>query len=459
MIINKYRLSKGLEIPLSFSQQRIWFLQNLYDDNVMYNVGKCYRINGHHDMDAMQATLNMLAVRHEPLRSRLQIAKDGYPFQVVEKEPRMNIEYTDLRNNFRDDIRALASQIMQEAVVRPFNLCTENMLRVVSVKLSESESMLVFVMHHIISDYFSRRLFNVEFTALYAAIKKGDKLSLPPLKFQYSDFAKEQERLLTGGNIAIRQKYWRDFFSNMKLPFSTVCNGKTDNEPPSYESAWQLLPPDTVQECKIIADSQKSTLFTVVLTAIALLVSHLYRDSKVMLCIANANRQIPGTEQLVGCFFTNVIIALNIRPEQKIAELIHQVRETFLHARKNQDMPFEMFAEDLNMECTKQRKPPYRVYISYRNSADIEISLPNADLEPLDFSTGRNTHEDIVFNFWEKMSEAGLCLDVGWLCRTDVFDTPTIKKVLMMLEALLKHIVKDVQADVRSLQDVLAGLD
>lgn len=454
MLINKYRLSSGKEIPLSFSQKRIWLLQNLYNDNVMYNVQSCYRINGVLNMEALRMTLHTLALRHEPLRYRLQIAQDGYPFQIMEKEPQINIEYTDLRNAPRDDIRGLAGNIIQEAVVRPFNLCNEKMLRVVSVKLSDDESMLMYVIHHIISDYTSRRILHAELTSLYAAMVTGKTLALPPLKFQYSDFAKEQERLLTKENIANRYQYWRNFFdgySNLEPAMNAPSQQITNSGAPSYDFVQQLIPSGTIRECKIIAENHKSTLFTIVLTAIALLVSYLYRDSKVMLCIANANRQIPGAEQLVGCFFTNIILSLNIRPDQKLFELIREVREMFLNSRQHQDMPFEMFAEDLALECTSQRKPPYRVYISYRKSANIEINLPHAKLEPLDFSTGRNTHEDIVFNFWEKLLEGELCLDIEWLWRTDLFDQQTIKKASTRLEILFNEIKKDIHADVKSL--------
>ena len=463
MLINKYRLSSGREIPLSFPQRRIWFLQNLYNDNVMYNVGRCYRINGLLDMEALRIAMHTLTVRHEPLRSRLQIAQDGYPFQIMEKEPQVNIEYTDLRSTSRDNIRGLAEQIIQEAVERPFNLCDEKMLRVVSIRLSESESMLIFVMHHIITDYFSRRPFNADFTSVYTAKIMGHKLSLPPLKFQYSDFAKEQELLLTKENIANKRQYWRDFFagySNLELATGTPSQYLINDGPPSYDFASQIILSETIRECKMIAESRKCTLFTIYLTAIALLVNYLYRDSKVMLCTANANRRLPGAEQVIGCFFTNIIIFLDIRPERKLSELLQDVREKFLHARQHQDMPFEMFAEDLALECTRQRKPPYRIYISYHNSAnDVELSLPNAQLERVAFSTGRNTHEDIVFDFWEKLSEGKLCLDIQWLWRTDLFDKKTIKKASSMLEILFGEITRDFDINVQSLHASLARLD
>jgi hypothetical protein len=462
MIIRKHRLSKDGEIPLSFSQQRIWFLQHLYNDHVMYNVGRCYRIRGLLDTDVLGTALCALADRHEPLRSKIQIARDGYPFQIIARQSHVHIEYTDLRNHPDDDRLRPACQIMQEALIRPFDLCNENMLRVVSVRLRDEESMLMFVIHHIISDYVSRRIFNAELTDLYAAILKGHSWAFPPLQFQYSGFAKEEERLLTRENIARKHQYWRDFFHGHSYPETSsgaTPQQNTNDRTPSYESLQQIIPPDTISKCKIIAKQEKSTLFTIVLAAIALLVSYLYRSPRVMLCIANANRQIPGAEQLIGCFFTNVMISLDIQLDLKVCDMLGEMRSAFLNARKHQDMPFEMFAEDLNLECTARRQPPYKVYISYRKDADIDIILPDADLERFDVATGKNTHEDLVFNFWERSSDGERVLDVEWLWRTDAFDKAAIKQASKHLEALLKNIGNNDQAYVRNLQDAVAGIE
>lgn len=462
VIIHKHRLSEGREIPLSFPQQRIWFLQNLYNDHVMYNVGRCYRVKGRLDMATLRSALCTLALRHEPLRSKLQIARDGYPFQMLEINPQIDMEYTDLRNHHDDDLSGTAGQMMQEALVRPFNLCRDNMLRVALVRLSDDESMLIFVMHHIISDYVSRRIFNAELTALYAAMVEGKTWALPPLKFQYSEYAKQQEKLLAGENIASRRQYWRDFFhgnSTMETPSGAMPQQSTNDGTPSYESLPQIIAPDTIRQCKIIADQEKSTLFTIVLTAITLLVSHLYRKPRVVLCIANANRQMPGAEQLIGCFFTNIIISLNIRPNLKIDEMLREIRSRFLNARQHQDMPFEMFAEDLNMECTTRREPPYKVYISYRKAADIDISMPDADLERFDVATGKNTREDLVFNFWERLADGQWILDVEWLWRTDVFEKKTIQHASTQLEDLLKIIGNNVQTTVLNLRKAVTNLE
>jgi len=432
MPINNNEKSDSVQkCPLSFSQYRVWILQNLYNDDVMYNTSRCFRIEGPLDMGALQKTVDTLVARHEALRARLQIARDGSPFQIMEKEPDLKIEQTDLRNTSEKDIRRLAEQTLQEAVARPFKIYDELMLRIALVRLKETENILLFVKHHLITDYSSWRLFLEEFTTIYTATIKGHSVPLPALKFQYSDFAKAQSLLCTKENLEKKRIYWRNFFdlgSNPEPATETAFPQKTNNKTPCYSSVRQFIPSHIVSECKIIAESRKSTLFEVVLTAIAVLGSYLYNNPKVVLCSANASRQQPGTEHLIGCFFTNVIIALNIRPKQKFTDLIGEVKDNFGRARQQQDMPFEMFTEDLKMECTRRRIPPYRIYVSYRKSAhDKKFNLPETQSEQIDISTGRNTREDIVFNIWERLSEEKLSLELEWLWRTDTFDREMIK--------------------------------
>jgi hypothetical protein len=448
-------------IPLSLPQRRIWFLQHLYDDDVMYNTNRCFRIQGPIDMEALRVTLQTLALRHEPLRTRFQIDQDGSPFQVVEKEPRIDIEETDLSDmqECNGDIRS--GLIVREAVLRPFNLFVGPMLRVVLVRLHKRDAILLFVQHHIITDDRAWRIFLSEFMSVYTAIIMKHQFSLSPLTCHYSDFVKVQALLLTEDNVTRRLKYWRELFSGymqLDLRSDEISESLINTPPPSYASLRQSISSDRVRDCKALAQSQNCTLFIVVLTAIALLVRFLYCNNQVLLCLASANRQSPGAEKVIGCFFTNIIVSLNIRSDQKLAELLQDVKATFSTARRYQDMPFEMFAEDLGLVCTRQRKPPYRVYISYRQSADDEeFSLPDTRITKIEAKTGRNTHEDIVFNFWEKKSNGGMCLDLEWLCRTDLFSREAIKGMSTMLEVLFYRLPRDMSADVQSLLDDLAA--
>lgn len=452
MAKNKHCLIKAEKIPLSFSQKRIWFLQNLYHDNVMYNVAKCFKINGPLDREALQKTLQTLAFRHESLRTRLKMTREGEIFQFFDQELQNNIEYIDLRNLSPSDIEMQSKQLLQNSVSKPFDIYHEQMLRVLWLRLAEELSILLFVKYHLITDYSSWRLFLKEFEEIYTAITTHRAICLPPLKITYGDFAKKEQHLIQNDHLERMHRYWKNFFEEHVVEewIPDAASQKSGIiKTPSYESARQSMPPEMFTKCKITAQNQKCTVFIVVLTSIALFVSYLYRTSKVLLCFANANRKLPGTEHLIGCFFTNTIISINVPPERKIFELIDDVRKAVITAWQHQEIPFEIFAEKLGLECTKEQKPPYRIYISYRKSLnDREFNLPGAEVSPLDVSTGKNTHEDIVFNFWEKQSENQTILDVEWQWRTDLFDKKTIERSFAMWNALLNEIAKEINVDV-----------
>lgn len=443
--------------PLSFSQQRIWILQNLYKDDVMYNTLRCYKIKGPLNKNALLNTVNALALRHEVLRIRLQLSPDGSPFQIVENNPRINIEQRDLRQLSGGNIQHIAEQIIQNVITSPFDIYNEPLLRIILVQLGEEESILLFVKHHLISDYVSWQLFLTEFTTIYTAIITGNKLSLPALPWEYSDFAITESLLLTREFMESKKIYWYNFFADFidsKAESDRRMQKIKNGETPFYESFQQLIPSDTIGECREVAENHQSTLFIVILTVISLLISYLYRNSKVMLCIANANRKYPEANKVMGCFFMNVIVTLNVQREQKIADLISEVKDIFLKSRKNQNVPFEFFVSEFAFECTRQRRPPYKIYISYRPFTNyVEFKLPHVDLETLHFSTGKNTHEDIIFSFWEKMSGDKRYLDLELLYRSDVFDRKTIEKVSSMMKNLMDGMKKNVNIDVQSLHN------
>jgi hypothetical protein len=456
---DKHLASKEENVPLSLSQKRIWLLQNFYHDHVMYNVARCFNINGPLNGETLQETLQTLARRHEPLRSKLMQTPDGKIFQIFDKELQSKIECIDLQNLSPSETDVHAKQLIQDAVSRPFDIYREQMFRILWLKLGEKQSVLLFVKHHLITDYFSWNLFLKEFEEIYTAITNHRDICLPPLIFTYSDFAKKQQDLLQNDHLTRMHKYWKNFFEEHAPELLTDSASKQSEmtDIPSYESAREIIPPEIVTQCKTIAQQQKCTLFIVVLTSIALLASYVYRTSNVLLCFANANRRLHGTEHLVGCFFTNTIISVNLPPKRKIFELIDDVRKAVITSWQHQEIPFEIFAEDLALACTKEQRPPYRIYISYRKTPDdSEFNLPGTEVRPIDVSTGRNTHEDIVFNFWGKQSASETIVDVEWLWRTDLFDKNFIQKPFAMWNALLNEIHRGIDLDVENLKQKAA---
>ncbi|MBM3861993.1 MAG: hypothetical protein FJ395_20405 [Verrucomicrobia bacterium] len=427
--IAAYRAHIGQRIPLSFAQYRIGYLQQLYRDDVMYNVARAFRIHGPLDTEAVRRALRVVAERHEPLRSRIALDDDGLPFQQIENEPQIDFECVDLTGSPPSDTDAM----VRECVVKPFELFGGSLHRTRCFRLGASEWILLFVQHHIITDYLSWRLFLSEFSAAYASGVTGAALSLPPVPLRYSEFAKRQWQELPEDWITQAHAFWRRFFAR-------EVGAATEAEQPApvtYGKHSQQFSPSVIRACKSVATGQATTLFTLVLSAVSILAGKLYRDREVMVCFATGNRKHANLMPLIGCFFTNIILRLDVSQDRDLAALLCRAKDQFARARQEQRLPFEMFADDLSLEATRHRRPPYRIYISYRNLAtNTEFSLADLNVEPIQVSTGRNTQEDIVFNFFERTVEGELFLDLEWLWRLDRFDPQTIKEASGFLESL-----------------------
>ena len=443
------------EIPLTFSQQRIWILQTLYNDDVMYNNPRCFIVKGILDADAFFESLRVLIERHDALRFRLRIAKGRAPVQVIDRNPIIDIEQADLSHDLGSDKRERAWKIVRSAVVRPFCLDGGPMMRVLLVTLSRDEAIVLIVKHHLIIDNWAWGVFQNELMIVYSAKLHGREPSLPPLPRSYSDYARRQALSVTKEVLAGRREYWRDFFRDALVSETKAgpIPAKADHEDKlSYGVYVQNVPAQITEPCRVLAGRLQNTLFSIFLTGFSLLVSHLYRRSKTLLCVANANRREPGVDKIVGCFFTNVIFSVNVPAACKLSDLADNIRKDFIQARKAQEIPFEIFAEELALECTQKYKPPYPIYISYRPAGhDASFHLDQTQIETVKIPTGRYTHEDIALNIWESKSAEGLSWEIHWLWRKDLFDEQYIIKASAVLEALFCEIVKDDKAEALSL--------
>jgi len=429
--IAAYRARIGERIPLSFSQYRVWQLQQLYRDNVMYNLPRAFHVRGPLDPEAVRAALLALALRHEPLRTRIASDPDGFPFQRIEREPVLDFGSVDLTGQ----APAVADRLLKEAVVAPFDL-GRGTLRGRCLRLGPDDWRLLFVVHHIAADDGSWRPLLSDFTALYTAAVAGRAASLAPLPLAYSTLARSEWQSLTEDRMAQALAYWREFFA--ADPGSEA--GPVDGEHGSvhYQTLPQSIAAATVAGCKAAASRQGGSLFTLVLAAIAKLVGQLYSEPRPLVCLATGNRQTAEVQPLVGCFFTNLIVRLEGGPERDLAALLGRARAAIARAREAQHLAFELFARDLDLAATGQRRPPYRVYVSYRNSDMVtELALPGAHVEPVRVGTGRNTREDLVFDLWERGPQAEAGLDLDWLWREDRFVPQTIEDAASRLRSLL----------------------
>ncbi|MBN2575667.1 MAG: hypothetical protein JXP73_13965 [Deltaproteobacteria bacterium] len=446
--IAAYRARLGQRVPLSFGQYRLWYLQQLYRDDVMYNLPHCFRVDGPLDLDVLRRALCLLTERHEPLRTRVLATAQGVPFQHVEQEPRVDFESADM-NQPTEQATAAVDRLVQAVALTPFELHRAPLLRTRCYRVGADAWILLFVQHHISTDHFSWAPFFAELGAAYTAMQAGAAPALPPLPLRYGDFSIRQWRELPEGKIEQAQAYWRHFFPP---DVSALRRAGPDPDassaaPVRYGLHGQSFSSAVVGPCQKAATGQGRTLFAVVLTAIVLLVHKLYGDPRVLVCFATANRRSPEVKPLIGCFFTNIILQLDAGAHDDLAIMLRHVGDEMARTWQLQTLPFELFAGDLGLAATAQRRPPYSVYVSYRNAPmNTELRLPGVRILPIEVGTGRNTREDIVFDFWEGDSQGRPSLDLKWHYRTDRFTSRAVAEASSYLDSLLHRFGTDVVA-------------
>jgi len=213
-------------IPLSFAQQRLWFLDQLEPNSPLYNIPMAMRLSGALNVEALQESLNAIVARHEALRTTF-VAVDGNPVQVIGESSTMDFRVTDLSHQPASERESELQSLLKEQVRRSFNLSADLMLRASLVRLGDEEHLLLLVMHHIASDGWSRGVLFREITALYQAFFTGESSPLPDLSVQYADYAVWQRHWLQGENLARQLSYWKKQLSGsplLELP-------QTDHDP------------------------------------------------------------------------------------------------------------------------------------------------------------------------------------------------------------------------------------
>ncbi|HET6315092.1 MAG TPA: amino acid adenylation domain-containing protein, partial [Chloroflexota bacterium] len=423
-------------LPLSYAQQRLWFLDRLEGTSAEYNVPQALRLKGPLDIEALERTINTIVARHESLRTCFAEI-DGEPMQVIAPTLRVLVPVDDLRG-----LSAAAQAETLRAALRrdgrePFDLKRGPVLRLRLLKLGEHEHVLLRTMHHIVSDGWSQGIFNREFMLLYDAYREGRDNPLTPLAVQYADFALWQRSWLEGEDLARGLAYWTaqlaEIPERLALP--------TDRPRPAQQTfeadACQVtLPPAQVEALKRVSREHQATLYMTLLTAFAVLLARYSGQDDIVVGSPIANRQDAQLEELIGFFVNSLVMRVRPRPAMSFRELLTDVRRTALEAYQHQDVPFERIVEAL--------APPRR--LNTTPIFQVSFALQNAPWEPPQMQALEVEHVagdelrvrfDLEVHAWERDGHLG----VSWLYNRDLFDRWRMEQMaghyLRVLEALL----------------------
>jgi amino acid adenylation domain-containing protein/FkbH-like protein len=426
------------EAPLSFAQERLWFLDQLEPNHPWFNSPFAIRMKGDVRVDALEGALNEIVRRHEGLRTTFR-AKNYHPVQVIAPELRVEIPTVDVSQIPFEEQEAVARRMAIESSQRTFNLETGPVFRANLLRLADQDHILLLNFHHIVIDGWSLWPFMRELGTLYEAFIEGRQSPLPELPIQYADYAVWQREWLRGDVLAKSLSYWKKQLDGaprtLELP--------TDHVRPqilSYYGATEKMvcPSGLSDQLNALSRREGATLFMTLLAAFQVLLSRYTGQEDVVVGSAIANRTRMETENLIGFFVNPLVMRTDVSGNPSFRELLRRVRITALEAYANQDLPFEKLVEALQPERDLSQTPLFQVCFVLQNAPRGTLTLPALELSAIEVHNG-TTKYDLLLLVSEKPE--GLTCTVEY--STDLFEAASVQRLLGHYRVLLESIVEN----------------
>ena len=419
-------------LPLSFAQQRLWFIDQLEPGGSVYNFPAAVRLKGPLNVVALKQSLDEIVKRHEVLRTTIAIV-DGRPVQVVAPFLTLALPIVDLRDLPETEREAKVQRLATNEAQRPFDLAEGPLVRATVLRLSEDEHVGLLTMHHIVSDGWSTGILIREMAVLYDAFSSDRLASLPELPIQYADFAHWQRDWLQGEVLETQLTYWKQ----QLLGAPPLLELPADHPRPAVQTFhgahYSILLARTVgDELKALSRQESVTLFMTLLAAFQVLLHGYTNKDDLVIGTPIANRNRLETERLIGFFVNTLALRTDLSGNPSFRELLHRVREVCLGAYAHQDLPFERLVEELRLSRDLSRNPLFQVMFVLQNAAPQAVELPGLSLSPVEVDT-RTTHFDLTLHIAD--TTQGL---VGTLAyNTDLFEAATVTRMLGHFQTLV----------------------
>lgn len=458
--------------PASFAQQRLWFIDQLIPGNAFYNVPTALRLTGVLNLTALEQTFNEIVRRHEVLRTRFGML-EGQLIQAIPAQSGAStstftipLALIDLRELPAKERELQAKRLITEESQRPFNLATGPLLRLLLLKLEETEHILLLNLHHIVSDDWSIGVLIRELSVIYTALQGQQPSPLQELPLQYADFAHWQREWLQGGRttdespLQTQLAYWRQQLDG--IPVLNLPSDRPKPTLPSYQGATKFLElsPSLSDALEKLSQQQGVTLFMTLLAAFQTLLYRYTQQEDIAVGSPIANRNRSEIEGLIGFFVNTLVLRTDLSGNPSFLELLGRVREVTLGAYAHQDLPFEKLVEELQPERNLSRHPLFQVMFALQNAPMEALELPGLTLSSLniDFKT---TRFDLEFLLWKGSDGFRSLWGERWqysegmrgvvVYNTDLFDEATIARMLEHFKTLLEGIVANPQAKIADL--------
>jgi amino acid adenylation domain-containing protein/non-ribosomal peptide synthase protein (TIGR01720 family) len=438
------KVSRDLPLPLSFAQQRLWFLDQLEPGSAAYNLRVAIRMIGELNREALAWSLQEIVRRHEALRTSFA-SREGNAVQVIALDLKLEIEEIDLRGNSAEQRESECKRLVREEAVTPFDLTRAPLLRVKLLRLEEQEGLLLATMHHIVSDGWSMGIMVTEFTRLYEAYVLGQPSPLPQLALQYADYAVWQRTWLQGEVLDRQIAYWRKQLADVSL-----LELPSDHPRPAAMSQRGASFPISIsagltERLRALSQANGVTLFMTLLASFQLLLSRYSGQSDVTVGTPIAGRTRTDTEGLIGFFINTLVLRSTINERSTFQQLLAHVRERTLEAYEHQDVPFEKLVDELQPERDLSRQPFFQVMFALQKATEAELQLPGLRLAPMQSGDETQTSK---FDMLLLLEEGSRGIQGPLEYTPDLFDQSTIETMvrrwLLILEQVVQNAAKPV---------------
>jgi amino acid adenylation domain-containing protein len=420
-------------VPLSLEQQRIWFFNQLEPESPLYNMPIAARLRGTLNVQALRQAMDIVASRHEALRTRFV---GEPPAQTIDAPSSVPMRLIDLREMPADGREAEARRLLEAEAKVAFDLSQDLMVRAVLVRLEEQDWILQVLMHHIASDDWSWRVFCSEVATAYGAMVANQKVELPEPAVQYGDFAVWQKDWLNGKVLEKQTAYWRkqlegappvlDLPTDRPRPVSQTFRGACE---------WLKLPAQLSEKLNALGQSGGFTPYMILLAAFQTLIHRYTGQEDIVVGSPVAGRNRASLEKVVGLFVNMLVLRTKLDGNPDFYELLHRTQATVFEALANQELPFEKLVAELQPERSASYSPLIQVMFALQDELSDNLKLPGMEISqfPLDPGTAKF---DLTFTIVKSGATLNCCAEYN----TDLFDADTVRRMLGHYEKVLESI-------------------
>ncbi|MDB9440359.1 amino acid adenylation domain-containing protein, partial [Sphaerospermopsis kisseleviana CS-549] len=445
--------AKDADLPMSFAQQRLWFLDQFEANSVVYNIPTALHLRGKLQITALEQSLQTIIHRHEALRTNFT-SIDGQPIQVIREQKTGNkeqgiVSIVDLQHLGKTEQEIAVEQLTQQQKMTGFELETEALIRVQLILVNQTEQILLVCMHHIVSDGWSMGVFFQELTQLYNAYCQNQPSPLSTLPIQYSDFAIWQRQWLQGDVLQNQITYWEQQLKDAP----TLLSLPTDRPRPAVQTVVGAthefsLSVELTDKLIKLSHDQGCTLFMTLLAAYDTLLYRYTGQSDILVGSPIANRDRSEVEGLIGFFVNTLVMRSNLAGNPRFSELLTRVREMAIGAYSHQHLPFEMLVEALQPERDLSHSPLFQVMFNLQNAPVSELELNGLTVSSVPFK-GVTAAFDMTLFMQNTATSTTLSTGNGlvgvWEYNTDLFDHSTIERMIGHFVTLLEAVVNNPQ--------------